>query len=92
MTKINLYVVYEDRELAKKDGAFFNPELKTWQCEENNERCIKKYKRFYFNAGYDQREYIKALGAKWDSDEKKWYCSMGHKILIEEFVFPFYNK
>ena len=53
MSKINLYVVYEDRDLAKRDGAFFNPDLKTWQCEENNERCIKKYKRVYFNAGYD---------------------------------------
>ena len=43
MSKINLYVVYEDRDLAKRDGAFFNPDLKTWQCEETNERCIKKY-------------------------------------------------
>ena len=86
MTKINLYVVYEDRELAKSDGAFFNSELKTWQCEENNERCIKKHGRIYFNAGYDQRDYIKVLGGKWDSDEKKCYCSTGHKILIEEFV------
>ena len=86
MNKINLYVVYEDKDLAKRDGAFFNPDLKTWQCEENNERCIKKYKRVYFNADYDQRDYIKALGAKWDSDEKKWYCSTGHKMLIEEFV------
>ena len=86
MNKINLYVVYEDKDLARRDGAFFNPDLKTWQCEENNKKCIEKYRRVYFNAGYDQRDYIKTLGGKWDSDEKKWYCSTGHKILIDEFV------
>jgi len=86
MSKINLYVVYEDKELAKRDGAFYNSDLKTLQCEENNKRCIEKYRRVYFNADYEKRDYIKSLGGKWDSDEKKWYCSTGHKILIDEFL------
>ena len=50
MTKINLYVVYEDKDLAKRDGAFYDSDLKTWQCEENNKICIEKYKKVYFNA------------------------------------------
>ena len=86
MNKINLYVVYEDKDLAKRDGAFFNPDLKTWQCEENNKKCFEKYRRIYLDIDYDKKEYVKTLGGKWDSDEKKWYCSTGHKMLIEEFV------
>ena len=86
MNKINLYVVYEDKDLAKRDGAFFNPDLKTWQCEENNKKCFEKYRRIYLDIDYDKKEYVKTLGGKWDSDEKKWYCSTGHKMLIDEFV------
>ena len=85
MSKINLYVVYEDKDLAKRDGAFFNPDLKTWQCEENNKKCFEKYRRIYLDIDYDKKEYVQTLGGKWDSDEKKWYCSTGHKILIDEF-------
>ena len=86
MNKINLYNVYEDKDLAKRDGAFFNPDLKTWQCEENNKKCFEKYRRIYLDIDYDKKEYVKTLGGKWDSDEKKWYCSTGHKILIDEFA------
>ena len=41
MSKINLYVVYEDKDLARRDGAFLNPDLKTWQCEEKVILVIK---------------------------------------------------
>ena len=85
MSKINLYVVYEDREQAKRDGAFYNPELRTWQCEEKNVKCIEKYKRLYLDIDYDKKDYVKTLGGKWDDEKKKWYCSTGHKILIDEF-------
>ena len=36
MSKLYLYAVYEDRDLAKRDGALFNSDLETWQCDEKN--------------------------------------------------------
>ena len=27
---------FEDKDLAKRDRAFYNSDLETWQCEENN--------------------------------------------------------
>ena len=86
MSKISLYVVYEEKDLARRYGGFYNPDLISWQCEENNNKCIEKYRRVYLEIDYDKKEYVKSLDGKWDSDLKQWYCSTGHKILIEEFL------
>lgn len=80
-----LYVNYDDREEAKKDGAFFDNNLKTWLCDEDNKKCIKKYDRIYLKVDYDKKDYVKSLGGRWDMVDKKWYCSKYHKILIDEF-------
>ena len=44
MSKVNLYVIYEDKDLAIRDGAFYNSDLKTWRCEENNKNVLKNIK------------------------------------------------
>ena len=46
MTKINLYVVYEDRELAKRDGAFSNPDLKLGNVKKIMKDVLKNIKEF----------------------------------------------
>jgi hypothetical protein len=40
MNKVFLYVPYEERERAKVLGAMYDPEMKSWYCDDGKKICI----------------------------------------------------
>ncbi len=78
-------VPYDDKDEAKRLGAFFDMNSKMWYVPEG--RDVNKFtkwlsngkitktvpKKVYLNVSYDDKNKVKSLGARWDKDKKKWY-------------------
>ena len=79
MSKVLLYVPFEQKDEAKKLGAKYDVDLKTWYADEKTQdACIDEWSRRYVEFKYDETERAKSLGCKWDGNVKKWYINKGN--------------
>ena len=74
MSKILLFVLYEEKYYAKTLDAKYDTILKCWYCSDDKKECIDLWGRRYLkNIEYDKREEYKKIGCKWDCDKKQWF-------------------
>jgi len=74
MSKILLFVPYEEKDYAKMLDAKYDANLKSWYCSEDKKECIERWARRYVkNIQYDRREEYKLLNCKWDAEKKQWF-------------------
>lgn len=92
-----LNVPYEDKDLVKSLGAYFDMDKKTWYVPEGKDVTpfakwdahAKTVKTIYLDVPFADKDELKALGgAKWDKDKKKWYISSLHpnKKAFEKWI------
>ena len=68
-----LYIPYDKKDDAKKQGAKWDLINKWWYCDDKNELLIEKYKKRYIEVSYDDKDNAKENGCRWDFTNKKWY-------------------
>jgi hypothetical protein len=78
MNKVLLYIPFELKEQAKSTGAKYDPDQKSWYCDDDNQQCINEWSKRYREFKYDEKERAKSLGYKWDPNFKKWYTYSGN--------------
>ncbi len=66
MNKIILFVPYEEKERAKVLGAMYDPEIKSWYCDDGKKICIDEWSKRFVDVPYDKKDEFKSLGCKWD--------------------------
>ena len=79
MSKVFLYVPYEEKERAKVLGAKYDVDLKSWYCDDGKKICIDEWSKRFVDVPYDKKDEFKSLGCKWDGYVKKWYTYTGNK-------------
>lgn len=73
-SKVNHYIIIEDRELAKQLIGFFNEILAQPDTYVHGTAAAAvEANRYYIKCPYEEKEKVKELGAKWDSERKQWY-------------------
>ena len=79
-----LNVPYEDKDLVKSLGAYFDADNTAWYVPEGKDVTpfakwdahVKTAKTIYLNAPFADKDELKALGgAKWSTSKKQWYIS-----------------
>jgi hypothetical protein len=75
-----LYVPYEEKDNAKKQGAKWDTDSKCWVCDDKNELLIEKYKKRYIEVSYDDKDNAKENGCRWDFTNKKWYTYNSNQV------------
>ena len=86
--KHELEISFDKKEIAKQNGFFFCPTLKSWCINENNEsfdEMMRLYKRTYLKNIYKNKDLYKKHGAKWDPLVKSWYTYRSNEALTEYF-------
>lgn len=106
MNKIFLSVPYENKNKAKKYGAYFCSKSKLWYIPENIDEDKKDIltslfdkaldKEIYLNVKYDDKDIAKSHGCKWDKINRLWYiprnCTKSnYEYLINKFEILNYN-
>ncbi len=75
-----LFVPYDEKENAKKQGAKWDTEIKSWICDNKNEELIELYKKRYIQIDYEKKDIAKQNGCRWDFINKKWYTYNSNKV------------
>jgi len=95
--KTLIYVPYEKKEDAKKNGAFFDTDLKSWYIPngDNNKNYKylidnygKPFEKIYLNVPYAEKDYVKEKFAMYDKDKKAWFIydhNPEKKLLLKLF-------
>ena len=82
MSKILLFVPYEEKYYAKMLNAKYDANLKSWYCRKDKKECIDRWARRYVkNIQYDRREEYKLLNCKWDAEKKQWFAYNSNKSI-----------
>ncbi len=55
MNKIILFVPYEEKERAKVLGAMYDPEIKSWYCDDGKKICIDEWSKRFVDVPYDKK-------------------------------------
>lgn len=79
MSKILLFVPFEEKDYAKILDAKYDSNLKCWYCSDDKKECIDRWGRRYLNIEYNKRDEYKKLGCKWDTDKKQWFTFNSNK-------------
>jgi|LakMenE18May11ns_1017448.scaffolds.fasta_scaffold9933378_3 hypothetical protein len=97
-TDVTIHVKYADKDDAKKMGAWFNAESRSWfipqgEKHKNYDYLISKYnqpikkgKKIYLNVPFDDKDDAKTHGAWYDAEKKAWFTwddNPNKDILIE---------
>lgn len=92
MSKVYLYVPYEEREKAKKLGARWDMERQQWYAtrEIAEQSDLKKYlakpKRIYYKIPFEHKDKAKQLGGRWDTNSKMWYFTSEQPSLGSSYL------
>lgn len=79
-----LNVPYEDKDLVKSLGAYFDADNTAWYVPEGKDVTpfakwdahVKTVKTIYLNVPFADKDELKALGgAKWSTSKRQWYIS-----------------
>lgn len=79
-----LNVPYEDKDLVKSLGAYFDADNTAWYVPEGKDVTpfakwdahVKTAKTIYLNVPFADKDELKALGgAKWSTSKRQWYIS-----------------
>jgi hypothetical protein len=82
---IFIFVSYANKDDAKKNGAFFDKDSKSWyiprgQKHKNYDYLFNKYNqpikkgiKIYLNVTYDDKDDAKDKGAWFDGEKKSWF-------------------
>ena len=91
MNQVELYILFELKDKAKKYGAKWSTSLKLWTASLSVvEACsfLQKYRekpyRIYFNLPYIHKDDFKSKGGKWDAVLRQWYL-MSEKDIPDEY-------
>lgn len=79
MSRIDIYVPWNEKDEAKQLGAHWDPTTKVWYIPEganptallNRWNAIKG--RLYIRVPWEDKDVIKRLGGRWDYKKKTWY-------------------
>jgi hypothetical protein len=92
---IRLAVAPNEKEDAKKLGAYYDFEIRSWCTSDDNKNkdaLLKTFnierRRLRINVDYEKRILAKNMGAMWDSSHKLWYTLEGNsnnEIIFEKF-------
>lgn len=99
-----LEIEYQDKEHAKKAGAKWDAEDKTWYIMIDELHDIKQFnikfnelkssseeelEYFKLDIEYRDKDRAKKAGAKWDQKNKSWYLSIKGENDIKAFILKF---
>lgn len=80
MSKVLLFVPYEEKDYAKVLDAKYDASIKSWYCSDDKKECIEKWGRRYVkNIQYDKKDEYKKLNCKWDAEKKQWFTYNSNK-------------
>jgi len=92
---IRLAVAPNEKEDAKKLGAYYDFEIRSWCTSDDNKNkdaLLKTFnierRRLRIIVDYEKRILAKNMGAMWDSSHKLWYTLEGNsnnEIIFEKF-------
>ena len=82
-----LYVPFDLKEEAKKLGAQYDKDLKSWYCEIDNNDCLEEFDVRFFEIDYDKDvvDILKNNYCRWDKNRKQWYSYCGNSI-IDKYI------
>lgn len=73
MSKVLLYVPFEQKEQAKEFNCKYDADMKAWFCNDDNEVAIERWSIRHVDIPFDKKDEFKLFGCKWDGTLKKWY-------------------
>ena len=75
--EVQLSISYNDNEMARKMGCWYDSFMHSWFCSPNNANAIAQFKdpapKVYYKVPFERKDEAKQLGMRWDKDRKLWY-------------------
>lgn len=89
-----LSVPYNEKDHAKKKGAKWDPNAKSWYISTFQPiEDFLEWKITYLEVPFVEKDEAKNLGAKWDAEKKRWYVSGPYALdLCRKWLPKNYNK
>ena len=82
--RVHIGVSYDDKDKAKKLGAKWDIDNKSWYILGSYTAFLLKMGKKLVNVPYEDKDKAKKLGAKWDNIAKIWYINVNEDE--EEFI------